>query len=120
MKFGKSLKRVSGGANDIGYPFAKGKDSPQSYKSGCRGVCLKSSSTWRSTTAKSTSRVAVVKVGTRELSEVLLDHLPRAFRRSKAHPGDRSEMNVRVYEARNEKLSFSRNHRCSGLLLRPF
>ncbi len=56
-KLGNGRNRVSGGANDIGYPLAKGKDSPQSYKSGCSGTCRKSSNTRRSITAKSTSVV---------------------------------------------------------------
>jgi len=64
--------------------------------------------------------VAVVEVGTRELFEILLDHLRLAFILIKVHAGNRSEMDVRVDEARNQKLSFSRNHRCAGKLLPIF
>jgi len=68
--------------------------------------------------------IAEVEVGTRKLFEVFLDPRRFGFGRTKAHLNphsrNRSKMDVRVDQARNKKLSFSRNYCRAGRLLRSF
>src|SRR5713101_6467992 len=65
-------------------------------------------------------RITVIKVGTRELLEVFINNLWLACGLIVAHPGNQSEVDVRVDEARNQKQSFSRNHGRTRRLLRLF
>src|SRR5580704_6717047 len=68
--------------------------------------------------------IAEVKVGTRKLFDVFLYPSWFGFGWTKAHlwprSRNRSKMDVRVDQAWNKKLAFSRNYRCAGRLLRSF
>src|SRR6266404_8354994 len=68
--------------------------------------------------------ITEVKVGTRKLFEVFLGPRRFGFGRTKVHlrPHSRngSQVDVRVDQARNKKLSLSRNYRCAGRLRRRF
>jgi hypothetical protein len=62
-------------------------------------------------------RVTVARVGTRKLLEVLVGNLSFARSLIIAHSGDQSDVDVRVDQARNKKVSLSLNYRCAGGLL---
>src|SRR5580704_332585 len=58
--------------------------------------------------------VTVVKIGPWQLLEILLDHLRVGFGLVEVDAGDRGEVNVRIDQAGDEKLSFPGNYVCAG------